>query len=167
MRNGDAHAPRRFAAETTVPISRSRDGIDRLLRAWGADGIMWADDIAKARVTLRFVWPHDGRRYIAKFTLQLATDEALLREAQNRRGEVVSGRVDKLRAARGRQEHRVLLVWLTAVFNAIAAGLTTAETVLLPWLEGKDGRTFGEVAMLRLPELLVAGADRLLPGGQS
>jgi hypothetical protein len=156
--------PRRFAEDTSVPISRSREAIDRLLRAWGADGIMWADDIARARVVLRFIWPSDGRRYVARFEVQLSTREDLEDRAKNRWGDVVPGKIAKLMDGRGRQEHRVLLLWLTALFNAIEGGLTTAEQALLPWLEGKDGRTFAEVALPRLPDLLGASADRLLPG---
>jgi hypothetical protein len=35
---------RRFAEDTSAPISRSRGEIDQLLRSWGAQGIQWTDD---------------------------------------------------------------------------------------------------------------------------
>jgi hypothetical protein len=41
-----------------------------------------------------------------------------------------------------------------------------ADTLFLPWLVGKDGRTVAEVARPRLHELLQGSASRLLGDGK-
>ena len=67
-----------------------------------------------------------------------------------------------------RAGHRVLLLWIKAALNAVAAGLLTAEEVFLPHMEGSDGRTVAEVALPRLRDLLTgAPASRLLPQGDT
>jgi hypothetical protein len=53
---------RRFAEDTSVPISRSRGAIDQLLREWGATGLQWTDEYDRDLVSLRFSWPHEGNR---------------------------------------------------------------------------------------------------------
>lgn len=159
---------RRFAQETAVPISRSRGQIDDLLRDWGVTGIQWSDDYQHDRVTLRFIWEHDGLRYLARFTVGLPSRAELSKDAIDGRSFKLNERkLDDLMRSRGRQEHRVLLLWLKAALNAVDAGIVSAEALFLPFLEGKDGRTVAEVASPRLADLLKGSAERLLPEARS
>lgn len=155
---------RRYAQDTPVPISRSRGEIDSLLRSWGADGVQWTDEWTVGKITLRFIWPKDGVKYQARFVLQLPTDEQVRTDPalRNRWGEVAAGKLDKALAARGKSEHRLLLLWLKAAFNAVDAGLVSAEVLFLPFLEGSDGQTVAERALPNLPHLLIGSADKLL-----
>lgn len=155
---------RRFADDTAVPISRSRDEIQKLLRQWGADGIRWTDDYQRDRVLLEFVWHHKDCGYLARFSLALP--EVLeVREAavDGRTHRFSQAKFDKLMAARGKREHRTLLLFLKGAFEAIEEGIVTAEQLFLPFMVGKDNLTVAEVLLPKLKTLLSASAAAMLP----
>lgn len=154
---------RRFAENTTVPIAKSRGEIDSLLRKWGVTGIQWSDDFSTALVRLRFVWLHQKVQYRAHIDLKLKTDEQLRREMW---GSSTSSKMEKARANNGKAEHRLLLLWLKAMFNAVEGGLIDAERLFLPFLEGTDGRTVADVALPRMHDLLTGSAVKLLEAPQ-
>ena len=158
---------RRYAEGTAVPVARSRMEIDRLLRQWGADGVQWTDDFKGGRAMLRFVWTHQGTALHARFAIQMPNEERLRKLAVGARG-FSEARYAKLKDGAGREEHRVLLLWLKAAFNAVEAGIVEATTIFLPFLEGMDGRTVAEVAAPRIAGLLHFSADRFLslPAGE-
>ena len=154
---------RRFAEETSVPISRSRGEIDKLLRDWGATGIQWTDQFDLDCVTLQFIWPRDEERYMARFSVGLPSEQKLAPHAvDGRSGRTSERKLAALLVNRGRREHRVLLLWLKAALNAVDAGIVSAETIFLPFLVGRDGRTVAEVAVPRLSQLIGGDASRLL-----
>jgi hypothetical protein len=153
---------RRFAEDTSVPISRSRGEIDQLLRAWGAQGIQWTDDFEHDRVMLRFVWPRGEQHFMARFAISLQGREELKEEAKGVYGTVREAYLEKLMQSRGKREHRVLLLWLKAALNAVDSGLIDAETIFLPFLEDRNGKTIAEIALPRLGVLLEGSANRLL-----
>jgi len=159
---------RTFAQDTSVSVGRSRGEIDDLLRAWGCTGVMWADEYDIGRMSLQFRWPHDGVTYMARFTVTLESREKIKKEVDAMRGswkaELTQKRIDERLAARGRQEMRILLLWLKAALNAVEAGIVKAEEIFLPFLVGADGRTVAEIAIPRMRDLLTNDAGRLLPG---
>lgn len=159
---------RRFADDTAVPVSRSRGEIDRLLREWGARGLQWTDDWEHGRVALKFLWrAGDGKDYLARFSVALPTDDELREEARHGgRGKFLPGKFERLAEGRGRQEHRLLGLWLKAALNAVESGIVSAETLFLPFLEDRQGRTVAEIAIPRLGQLLEGGAARLLGDGR-
>lgn len=158
---------RRFAEDTTVPVSRSREAIDALLRDWGCHQLEWGADFARGRVRLRFVWTHNERDYLARIDLALPTDEQLRKEAIDTRDpkgkRIAEGKLYRLQSDRGKREHRLLLLWLKASLNAVREGLVSAEALFLPFLEGTDGRTVAEIAVPRMGMLTTGDASRLLP----
>jgi hypothetical protein len=159
---------RKYANETQVPIARSRGQIDSLLRQWGVDGIQWTDNFREDRVQLQFVWRHDENDYLARISVGLPTREDLEDEAiDGRSGEVSESKLDKLMAARGKREHRLLLLFLKGALEAIEAGVISAEQLFLPYLVGADGRTVSEAIEDRLPMILSDSATALLPGKTS
>lgn len=154
---------RRYAQDTSVPIARSRGEIDKLLRDWGAKGIQWSDDYENDRTMLRFVWVFDGVDYMARFVINLPKKESLEDLAiDGRTGDVNENKMRKLMDARGKQENRILLLWLKAALNAVASGMVSAETLFLPFLEGKNGETVAEVALPNLKSLASGSAKKLL-----
>lgn len=165
---------RTFAQDTSVPITRSRAEIDALLCAWGCDGTQWSDDYRKRTVALRFVWSRgDAERYSARLTLRFPSPaDVKAKYAAEQKAKHGWGR-DSLTDTRAEREadqaaragHRVLLLWIKAALNAVAAGLLTAEEVFLPHMEGADGRTVAEVALPRLRVMLGGNADLLLTDG--
>lgn len=157
----------KFAEGTTVPVAKSREEIQRVLQNWGAAQVTWGDDYERGAVLLRFVWLQKAtaHRFQARFIVRLQPVLALRKLAGEtswaRPNEV---RLQKLMEARGKQEHRVLLLWLKAAFNAIELGLITAEELFLPFMESADGRTVSEMALPGIANLLAPGGGRLLLG---
>lgn len=161
---------RRYAESTEVPIERSRREITELMQQWGCKQIAWADDFERGRAALEFVWRHEGQDYHARFAIELPSDE-LLRQAAVRKGAwrgspPLAAKLERLRAARGRPEHRQMLLWLKAAFNAVRAGIIRAEALFLPWLVMRDGRTVGERAIQNLPMITAGGGVLMLMQGE-
>lgn len=156
--------PRAYAEETTVPISKTRCEIDDLLRAWRADGIRWTEDREGGRFVLEFLWKHEGASFLARFTVLMPSEKTLrARSLHAKTGMLVESKLRRQRELAGRHEHRILLLWLKACFNAVKAKLTTAEAVFLPFLVGTDGQTVAEAALPRLRTLLTGSGGMLLP----
>lgn len=153
---------KRYAQSTAVPISKSRGEIEKLLRVWGADAIQWSDNFTDGHVSLRFVWSG----YVARFDVTLETEASIKGRCLNRWKEVVPGKLRQEMDRRGRQEHRVLLLWLKAALNAIEMGIVSPEALFLAFLEDKNGRTVSEVAIPKLGQLGLGSATKLLGAGQ-
>lgn len=155
---------RRFAENTSVMVSKSRGHIDQLLREWGADGLAWHDDFNNGIVTLRFLWSREETKYAARISLHVPTREEITKlSTDGRTGTFSQTKFRRFTADVGKREHRLLLLWLKAMFNAIDQGLVSAETIFLPFFEDKHGRTVAEVALPRLGALNTGSALRLLP----
>lgn len=154
----------RFAQDTEVPIARSRAEIEKLLRNWKCDGIRWTDLYSRGLVFLEFMWNRsEDESYLARFHIQLPTDDQLSTHAIDQRsGRVSLNKLERLKEGRGRMEHRILALWLKAALNAVEAGIVNAETLFLPWLVGGDGQTVADVAIPKLQKLLGGSATRLL-----
>lgn len=157
--------PRAFAEDTVVPISKTRAEIDDLLRAWKADGIRWTEDRAGGRFVLEFLWAHEKAQYLARFIVAMPDEKTLrARSLHAKTRLVVESKLRRARELAGRHEHRVLLLWLKACFNAVHAKLTTPEAVFLPFLVGADGRTVAESVLPQMGKLLTGtGAQLFLP----
>lgn len=153
---------------TSVTISRSREEIDTLLRNWGVSGIQWEDDFECGVVNLRFRWDNEGVHYVARYQIALSSDEELEELAiDGRSGKPSDKKFERLKADRGRREHRLLAAFLKNVFEAVEQGVINAEAVFLPWLEDSEGRTVYErigpvmkkMGSLSLPRALSAAED--------
>ena len=157
---------RRFAEDTEVPISRSRQEIEQLLQQWGCDGVRWTDHYRTGVVVLEFLWTHQEVEYLARISVTLPSDEELRAAAVTEaRRSFSKSRYEKLQRSRGQQEHRLLLLWIKAALNAVDGGLVEAAAIFLPFLVGPDDRTVYEHARLRMPKLLEFGAPALLAAG--
>lgn len=155
--------PEKFARSTTVSIAKSRIEIDDLLRRWDCDGIRWTDMFKKNQTVLEFTWGCNSTDYTARFVVDLPTNEILRKRARNAAsGKFMESKYQRAKELAGRQEHRVLCLFLKGAFNAIENGLIPAEVIFLPFFVGPDGRTVAEVALPRLPELLASGSETLL-----
>jgi hypothetical protein len=158
-------AMRRFAEGTAVPVARTRGEVDRLLEDWGVSGIQWTTEAES--FSLRFLWKHKDRGYMARIQIKLPSRAELEKEAiDNRTNKPSANKLSCLLDRRGRREHRLLLLWIRAALNAVEAGMVAAEAVFLPFLEDASGRTVAEVALPRLGKLVTEGAERLLPAAR-
>lgn len=153
---------RRYAETTKVPIAQSRGEIDTLLRKWGCDGIQWTDEFTHNRVTLRFSWDHEGQPYMARFAITIPPidpDDAI----NHTTGMVSESKQEKAEAKRGKVEHRILLLWLKAALNAVEAGIISAETLFLPFIEDQTGQTVAELLVpqfAKIPHVGLLGDGR-------
>lgn len=153
----------RYANDTTVSVSKSRDEIQRLLERFGATQMQWSDDFERGRAQLRFAWKHETTTYLARFDVQLPTNEKLRELALDGRSRRFSQKkFDKLRARRGMVEHRELMIFLKAAFLAVQANIIKPEQLFLAWLEGADGVTVAERIIPRLTTLLNPGGSKAL-----
>jgi hypothetical protein len=156
--------PDPFAVDTKVPVHKSRDEIQTLLRAWGCTGIQWTDDYEANRVSLRFRWPFEETVLMARVSVPIPSKADLLK-GYPRLGRIPKDRwADEQLDQRVRTLHRILLLKLRADFNAVREGLFTSVEAMLPYLEGADGRTVGETARERVKGLLSGSARALLEG---
>lgn len=130
---------------TSVTIRRSREEIDSLLKNWGVSGIQWEDDFERGIVNLRFRWENDDTKHVARYTVALDDDEKLREAAiDGRSGKPSEKKFERMKAERGKREHRVLAAFLKNVFEAVEQGIIDAEAVFLPWLEDSEGFTVYE-----------------------
>lgn len=146
---------RKAYERTAVTVAKSRDGITKVLQAWGASGILWEDDLKTGSSILRFRWPHDGSELIGRVRLDVKVRSMGTSKAK-----------EKLREQERRRLHRVAFYWLKAQHEAVEAGLFTAEVVILPWLEDASGVTLGEAFAPHLGQIASADVGRRLMLGK-
>lgn len=154
---------KKFAQNTSTPIARSRGEIDKLLRDWGAKSIQWTDEFEEDRCTLRFMWKHDNIEYLARISVDLPGRDQLEKQAwHGGLKRIHEGKLKKLMDQRGKQEHRLLLLWIKAALNAVEAGIVSAEAIFLPFFEDQQGNTVAEIAVPKLSQLRSGSAIKLL-----
>lgn len=154
---------RRYAQDTTVKVEKTRQEIARLLRNFGCDQIRWDDNMRTGLSLLEFIWLHEGLQYHARFPLQLPTEADLREQARHAKtGKLLDAKLNRLREASGREENRLLLLLLKAILNAVESGILEPAMIFLPFLVDKNDKTFGEVAVPKLPMLLKTGGQALL-----
>lgn len=137
---------RRKAYETTsVTIAKTREQIDTLLRKWGVSGVQWEDNFEVGDVTLRFRWKSEDVEYVARYKLELESEEKIREQAIDlRNGKFSENKYDRILRERGKREHRLLMAFLKNVFEAVGEGIISAEAVFLPWIEDAEGKTLYE-----------------------
>jgi hypothetical protein len=161
---------RRYAQDTEVAISRSREQITQLLCEWSCEQIGWLDDFAKDRVLLQFVVPRivpgtkDAIAFRAQFSIKLEPDAKLRLKATGARG-FSDVRYADLMNRRGRREHRVLFLWIKAALEAVTEGIVPFEALFLPFLVREDGITVADAVMPMLHKALGAPAAKMLTAG--
>jgi hypothetical protein len=147
------HSPR-YAADTTVPVERSKAEIERLLTKYGADGYMagWDGQASSAMIAFRF------KDRNIRMTLPMP-------KFADYKTRVSQGRIDQ----DTRQRWRALLLVVKAKLEAVQSHVATFEQEFLPYIQMPDGRTVGETVLPQIAALYKSGAGnlRLLPGDVS
>jgi len=147
---------KRAYGDTTVAISKSREQIDRLLRAWEVTGVQWEDDYENGCAQLRFRWKKEGCKdeFVARFRVDFDSEESIREQSKDlRSGQFSEKKHKRLLADRGKREHRILLNLLKNMMEAIEEGIIPAEALLLPWLEDAAGMTVYEKIEPRLAQI--------------
>ena len=127
----------RYAQRTKVPVSRSRDEVERTLTKAGATSLATMFDGGSASVAFRI----EGRNYVIRLPYP-----------------------DKPNDQDIRQRWRALLLLVKAKLEAFEAGITTAESEFLAFAMLPSGQTLGE-HLREHPEQLTTSGRLMLPGG--
>lgn len=160
-------ASRTYAAESSVPVARTREEIRALLETWGCSAMGWTDHFSDAAVELGFVWdPSIVGRYGKK--AQTCPNKSRHPDHQWRLTCAPCNWKDgfpggdgqlfkvKMRIASGtdpqkqRTAHRLLLLKIKADLNAAQAGLAKAEEVFLPWICDDKGNTVSDLVLPKI-----------------
>lgn len=146
----------RYAAETSVPVEKTRGEIERTLQRYGADAFGYMSEVTHARVAFRMAGRH------IRFHLPLPdrrADEFVYvvqgaRGQQRRSADALDRAVDQA----ARQRWRALLLIIKAKLEAVEAGITTIEDEFLAHTVLPDGSTVGEWAKPQLEEAYRIGS---------
>jgi hypothetical protein len=146
--------PARYAASTSVPIHRSRAEIDAYLERVGAKDITWASRTLGVSLCFTLPSPSDDRpRLPIRYDLAIPANEVLLKQAsQGRRKPLTQRQIDTILSARGKREHRLLLLWVKGMVELHLEGLHDISMQLLPWVVGPGGETLGQAIEARLAD---------------
>lgn len=159
---------RKATDDTSVAITKSRKEIDDILKDWGVKGIQWEDNFDTGETTLRFRWTrevHDSE-LVARFHVSIPSDDKLKELAIDKRsGKYSQKKFDRLKADRGKKEHRVLASFIKNAFEAINEGIIPAEALLMPWLEDATGKTVYDKVEPVLGQLASSPLHKALKSG--
>ena len=159
---------KKYAEGTSVLIESSRSEINRLLLKWECSKIAWSDEYDVGLASLRFLWKKDGQAFAALLQIKIPSDDEIRgwdecfwnNDPSSKR--FMQSKFERLRDVRGQQEHRVLLIWLKACFNAVEIGIVKPEEIFLSFLQGTDGKTIGQLLLPHISRLLEGPTTRLL-----
>lgn len=158
----DAKTPKRnrYAENTTVPISRSRDELERTLERFGATAQMWMRDDEARAVVLAF--KRNGAGYKFRIALTSPDNEQRTPTGQLRATSTARAVADQ----ENRRRFRSLANYVKALMDAADTGIISAEEALLPFQMLPSGETVYEVTR-RIPELDNINLAKALGAGAS
>lgn len=130
----------RFAENTTVDASRSREELERTVARYGADAFGYAWEGERATVQFR------ARGRFVKFELGMpARSEFTETDSGNARTSAAA--ITKAWEQATRQRWRALLLVVKAKLEAVDSGITTFDAEFLAHLVLPDGSTVGDSAL--------------------
>lgn len=128
----------RYASTTKVPVSRTKEEIERVLTKYGADQFLYGWEEHKAQVGFRA----DGVMVRLVLPLKDYSDQQI------------------------RQQWRILLLLIKAKLEAIEAGLSTIQEEFLNDIMLPNGQRVGEFMIPQIESSYSNGKmPKLLPGG--
>jgi hypothetical protein len=151
-----------FAAETKVPVERSRAELDTILARYGATARAFVVDDAAALAQIGFrIGPLQYRMDLPLPALPERRPRGWGAWPEDRRQEWIAREKDQALRTRW----RVLLLLVKAKLEAVSLGVSTAEAEFLPHLLLGDGRTVYAALGERIACALAANAPLMLSRG--
>lgn len=143
---------RRFAADTSVPIDRSKAEIEKTLARYGATGFLYGWSKQSAQLGFEML----NRRILFRMPMPLIDDFARTPKGQKR------SPADAQRAweQAQRQKWRALHLVIKAKLEAVESGITEFEEEFLAHIVLPSGQTYGEWA---IPQIATAYEQRQMP----
>ncbi|MCY4416791.1 MAG: hypothetical protein OXE87_10850 [Chloroflexi bacterium] len=142
-----------YAAQTKVPISRTKTDIEELLAKYGANGFGYVTEGNRALVAFNMA----GRRVQIMLAMPSIDDYARTPRSARR---TAAARQSAWEQA-CRQRWRALLLIIRAKLEAVESGITTLESEFLANLVLPDGGTVGEWLAPQIAEAY--GTGRMPP----
>jgi hypothetical protein len=140
----------RYAANTEVSSTKSRDEIERTLTRYGADQFMYGWQDGSAVIAFR---ANDRR---VRFILPLPTRESP-EFTQSSRGRREESAIDRLYEQAIRQRWRALALVIKAKLEAVEAGISEFEDEFLAHVMLPTGQTVGEWMRPQVAEVYLSG----------
>jgi hypothetical protein len=156
---------RRFAADTTVPESRSRIEVETTLARYGATAFGYAYDQGRNMAAIMF--EVDGRRVRIHLPLPDPDDVQFKKVHRNQHSwEWATPKQARDRWAQAcRQSWRALALIVKAKLEAVTAKITTVEQEFLAHIVLPDGSTVGDWVRPQIAAVYETGTmPELLPG---
>ena len=150
---------RAYAAETSVPVEKSRMEIEQILRRYQADAFGYSTDNTMATIAFRI----RGRSVRCLLTLPNPESDEFwiyLRGSVRYRRDPRPAQEKWEQACR--QKWRALALVIKAKLEAVSAGITTIEHEFLAHTVLADGRTVGEQIQPQLAEHYRVGGPSTL-----
>lgn len=153
-----------FAADSSVPVDRTRAEITALLQSWGCSAMGWTDHFAEGAFELGFVWDPGAiarrgqpGRYCPKGSEHRwvkTCEPCQWRDGFSTADQMLYRVRMKMKIGtdpqKNRTAHRLLLLKIKADLNAADAGLVKAEEAFLPWIVTPSGETLSEMVLPKL-----------------
>lgn len=135
-----------YAADTRVPVERSKAEIERLVVKNGAKSFLSGLNEREAMVAFEL---HDRR---IKFILRKPVEEEKGRRSDEQQW---------------RSRWRSLLLCIKAKLDAVETGIETVEEAFLPHIMTQNGHTVGEIFIPQMQSMIESGKlPPLLPGAR-
>ena len=136
----------KYAANTSVPLDRSKAEIERTLKRYGIVEFMYGTSLKGDGIAFR----HDGKGYKIAIPIPKRDDF----------------RTDKQWQQAQRRRYRVLLLTLKAKLEAVGEGLANFETEFLAYMALPDGKTVADDILPQIEQGFKVGkkVKLLLPG---
>mgnify|MGYP000359688332 CR=1 FL=1 len=153
-----------YAKDTSVPVSRSKAALEKLLLEHGATGILtgWDDEIRRQMVS--FKMPIPGGSLVCRLNCPMPSesdrDICMTPGGKNRS----SNQVDAAMEQANRSRWRTLLLKVRAKLEWIEISGTTFEEEFLSDVVMGDGLTISEKVLPQLPALSQGAQLMLGPG---
>ena len=149
-----------MAYETTVvPVTKSQEGIRRLLLSNGASGIAFVSQTEPLMEGFEAMIPIDGKTYRIRIVAQVSKVEKKPR--RRRWGAPAKSQID-MQETEMRRVWRVLFYHLKSVYEATNTGVMEFRELMLPYVVVKDGRTIAQHILPNLDKAIESRPERLL-----
>lgn len=144
----------KFAANTTVAVSKSKMDIENILGKYGADGFMSGWNSEKAMIAFEMC----GRRIVFNVPMPDIHSDEIRRNGLGRIRN--STQIEKAYEQAQRQRWRALLLVIKAKLEAVESGITEFEDEFLAHIALPDGTTAGEWMK---PQIAIAYESNTMP----
>lgn len=146
----------KYAANTRVPVDRSKVEIERILSRYGAEGFGHYTKDNQAMVAFEI----GGRAFRINLPMPTIGEFMSTPAGQQRSQSAAQTAVAKA----CRQRWRAICLLLTAKLEAVELGITTIDAEFMPHMVLPGGQTLGEKMLPHLADIVMSGnVHKFLP----